>query len=123
MRAAILVSLAVCVGCSGAAIDRRTEDGGQSQQPQAVQVVVTELASQLGVDPGDLAVTSREEVTWTSAALGCPDPGKMYAQATTPGWRLTIVGPGETSRQVHATEDGSYWVICEGGRPAKPTRR
>ena len=123
VKAAIVVSLAMCVGCTGAATDRGAETGGVSDQPQAVQRVVAELATQLGVEAGELAVTAREEVTWTSAALGCPEPGKMYAQATTPGWRLTVTGPDETNRQVHAAEDGSYWVICEGGRPVKPGGR
>jgi len=115
--------LVACVGCTGAAADRAADEGRHADQPQAVRRVVADLAAQLGVEAGELAVTAREEVNWPSAALGCPEPGKMYAQAITPGWRLTVAGPGDARRQIHANQDGSYWVICEDGRPVKPVGR
>jgi len=115
----LCLALAACAGCRGAGADRAAA-AVQPDQPAGVQRVVRELAASLGVEPAELQVTSREAVTWSSAALGCPEPGKMYAQATTPGWRLTVAGPGDASRRVHATEDGSYWVVCAAGRPGRP---
>ena len=61
--------------------------------PAAQKVVAaarTDLIQRLGVAEGDIITRSVEEVEWPNASLGCPQPGKMYAQVITPGFRIVL---------------------------------
>ena len=67
-------------------------------------------ADALGVSPDAVTVLEIEAVEWRDASLGCPQPGMMYAQVITPGYRAAIEVEGE-QYQVHmdANERGT---IC-----------
>ena len=39
---------------------------------------------------GDPTLVTAEAVTWTSGALGCPEPGKYYTQALVEGMRVVV---------------------------------
>lgn len=45
--------------------------------------------------PADAALTviHAEQRDWPDSSLGCPQPGKVYAQVITPGWLVIIAGP------------------------------
>ena len=49
-----------------------------------------DLARRLNTHPDDIHVQDVESVTWPDASLGVPEPGMMYAQVLTPGWRITL---------------------------------
>src|SRR5688572_15903148 len=51
---------------------------------------VDDLASSLGVDPGEVEVVAVEEVTWRDGSRGCAQPGMSYTQALTDGSRITL---------------------------------
>lgn len=70
------------------------------------------LAAQTGIDLGAMEVVSIEEVEWPNGALGCPQPGQMYMEVITPGYRVVIEAEGETY-QIHTNHDGSSVVICD----------
>lgn len=74
------------------------------------------LATQTGVDAGQLQVQSAEAVEWPDGSLGCPEPGMMYTQAIVPGYRLTFTD-GSRTYEVHTNSDGTNAVLCENGRP------
>lgn len=59
-----------------------------------VAEAVTDLADHLGVDPADVTVVSREDVTWPDGSLGCPQPGVSYTMAQVPGSRLVLAAQG-----------------------------
>lgn len=59
-------------------------------------LAVAHLAQQLGISPDAITVVTIEEVTWPDASLGCPQPGMMYAQVLTPGYRLVLEAAGKT---------------------------
>jgi len=40
------------------------------------------------IAPGDISVTSFEEKQFSDSSLGCPEEGKMYAQAITDGFQI-----------------------------------
>ena len=52
---------------------------------RAVQYAVGDLARSLGADRTAIEVLEHRRVTWTSSALGCPEPDQMYLQAIVPG--------------------------------------
>ncbi|MBX7236156.1 MAG: hypothetical protein K1X65_17365 [Caldilineales bacterium] len=72
----------------------------------AVQVV----ASALGLSPAEITVTAIEEMEWSDASLGCPQPGYAYAQVITPGYRATVQAGGQTYA-VHMDDQG-YGLVC-----------
>lgn len=51
---------------------------------------VTDLASRLGLDPGQITVVSWEEVTWRDGSIGCPQPGMVYTQALVNGSKIVL---------------------------------
>ncbi len=61
---------------------------------KANAVVVTkcqqDLAQRLNIPVKDIAVIDAEAKVWPDAALGMPEPGKVYAQVQTPGWRIVL---------------------------------
>ncbi len=74
------------------------------------------LATQTGVDAGQLQVQRAEAVEWPDGSLGCPEPGMMYTQAIVPGYRITFTD-GSRTYEVHTNSDGTNAVLCENGRP------
>ncbi len=88
-------------------------------QQDATDLARTTLARALGCAADDVAVINAEAVEWSDSALGCPQPGMMYKQMITPGYRVTLEHDGRRY-QVH-TDDGRRAVRCaraglSGGR-------
>lgn len=52
-----------------------------------------------------ITVVSTEQVEWSNASLGCPQPDMMYAQVITPGYRIILEANGQTY-QYHSGLDG-----------------
>lgn len=52
--------------------------------------MITDLSERLGVDATAIRVVAVEEVTWSDASLGCPQPGMSYAQVVTDGMRVIL---------------------------------
>lgn len=86
---------------------------GMPGQQQAVDVCVRALAEKLGLPKGEIQVLEVESVEWPDTSLGCPEPGMMYAQVITPGFRVRLRAGGKT--YVFHT-DGLRAVTC--GVPA-----
>lgn len=80
-----------------------------------VEPAVEDLATRLGVNPTDITVVSSEEVTWRDASLGCPEPGRMYAQVLTPGVRIVLEVNGRHF-DYHAAA-GKPPFLCENPQP------
>lgn len=100
-----------------------------------IGLAITDLATTLGLDEDAVAVVLVEEVVWSDASLGCPQPGMSYAQVITDGMRIILQagdalfdyrsgGTSEPFRCVQAvisekgspgvyeiTEDGSVIVV------------
>jgi hypothetical protein len=56
-----------------------------------VELAKKDLAQRLGVEEQSISLVGQiEEVTWPDTSLGCPEPGMMYAQVLTPGYRFTL---------------------------------
>jgi hypothetical protein len=63
---------------------------------EAVALAVSRaLATQRGISPSDVKVLSVEAVVWPDSSLGCPEPGQMYLQVLTPGYRVAAEVAGE----------------------------
>lgn len=77
--------------------------------PEAAAVAC--LAGQLDIPPEAVRVVSSAAVQWPDTSLGCPQPGMVYAQVITPGYRF-VLEAGEARYEVHTDETGQMVVAC-----------
>lgn len=84
--------------------------GDESRRERVSQSARLDLARRLGVSVDDVTVVSVEAVRWTDAALGCPEPGKVYAQVLVDGYRLVLDCAG---RRYEYRSDGRRVRLCE----------
>jgi hypothetical protein len=83
----------------------------------ATQLARTLLANDLRCAVDDIQVVDVEAVEWNDSALGCPQPGMMYMQMITPGYRITLEHAAQRYH-VH-TDAGRRAVRCDRARPSK----
>jgi hypothetical protein len=79
-----------------------------------VAAAVADLARRRGVDAARIAVAGAEPLDWPDAGLGCPEPGRSYAQVITPGWRIQLTLDGQTITY-HANRSGTVLTPCPRG--------
>ena len=104
-----------------------TPTEGTAVVPQEAEEIVSaieqDLAEQLNIETDQIQIVSVEAVEWPDASLGCPQPGMMYAQMITPGYRVELQAEGKT--YVYHTGPGGF-VRCEEEQrfeePAKDLR-
>ncbi|MCC6627656.1 MAG: hypothetical protein IT340_09670 [Chloroflexi bacterium] len=78
----------------------------------AVQAAVAEAARLHALEPGRVRVISVTAMEWPDTALGCPQPGRIYAQVITPGWRIHLMAGGQAVA-VHTNSSGSALIACD----------
>lgn len=78
-----------------------------------VRLASQDLAGRLGLATEEIRLVSVEGVEWSDTSLGCPQPGMMYAQVITPGFRVMFQAQGRTYE--YHTDTGQVVVLCEDG--------
>lgn len=91
-----------------------TSNGGVSMNPQ-VERAIDDLANRKGADPSQVIVESVENVEWRDSSLGCPQPGMMYAQVITPGFRIIL--RLDALRYTYHADRSRRLTLCENPRP------
>ncbi len=79
---------------------------------QVVAAAKAYLANELDIASDDITAVVIEPVQWSDASLGCPEPGKAYAQVITPGYRI-VLKAGQKEYELHTDQSGQAIVICE----------
>lgn len=79
--------------------------------PGPVAAAVQALAARLNVPESAITVVSWEPVDWPDTSLGCPEPGMMYAQVITPGYRVVLEVEGKTY-EAHTDRGGQRVAFC-----------
>jgi hypothetical protein len=98
----------------------KDDDAGQSPPatiprdniPAPVQRAIETAAADAGVTASEVGLISFEEVEWNDTALGCPEPGGMYAQVITSGFDVRLLVDGN-EREYH-TDLNTAVVRCDG---------
>ncbi len=90
----------------GPPMDRRTSSGVEALTTLAKQ----DLVGRTGVSEAQITVVSATSEEWRDSSLGCPQPGGMYAQVITPGYRIVLEAGGK--RYEYHT-DSSRVVLCQ----------
>ena len=65
-----------------------------------------------GLGEDAIVLEAWESVMWRDSSLGCPEPGKVYLQVLTPGYRFVFQAGGATY-EVHTDERGRSAVMCK----------
>jgi hypothetical protein len=84
-----------------------------------VDWALQDAASRTQRDASLLRVTLVEAVTWPDGALGCPQPGREYAQVLVSGYRIRIAAGTETL-EYHGSVRGQPF-FCPAVRIQPPT--
>ncbi len=77
----------------------------------AVGQAKADLARRKGIDKDEITVVTVEAVDWPDTSLGCPEPGMMYAQIITPGYKILLSYEGKIYEYHSGKEDRI--VFCE----------
>lgn len=84
--------------------ERKLEEGSVA--------AVEHLAAELGIPAEEIEVLSVARYEWPDTSLGCPEPGRSYAQVVTEGYSV-ILRARDGEYEVHTDLDGRIAVICE----------
>lgn len=86
---------------------------GQEQPPTSVvQAALDAASAQLDVATDNLVVVMAAQRDWPDTSLGCPEPGRTYAQVITPGYVLTIDTDDLVTEIQVNTDTESRATIC-----------
>ncbi len=79
--------------CAGSAAEPRI-----AAAARLAELARRDLAARLGIDADAVKTTSVRPQSWPDASLGCPEPGRSYAQVVTPGFLIELAAEGKTYR-------------------------
>ncbi len=75
-----------------------------------VALAKSNLAERLTVSVDQISLVSVEATDWPDASLGCPQPGQVYAQVVTPGYRV-VLEQAQKQYEYHTGLKGQM-VLC-----------
>jgi len=73
---------------------------------------VEHLAGELGIPAEEIELQSIARYEWPDASMGCPEPGRVYAQVVTQGYSVVLMVSGE-EYEVHTDLEGRAAVTCQ----------
>lgn len=121
---ALLGLTLLLLGCSATPASGG-QGAGQSEEPTPkdasippgaealVQLAKEDLSKRLGLSVSQVMVATVEEIDWPSTALGCPEPGKVYAQVITPGYKITLTTASKL--YTYHTDRSKRVILCQKG--------
>lgn len=86
---------------------------------QAIDLAKSLVVKEHHIDESLLKVEEAEAVDWPDGSLGCPEPGMMYTQMITPGYRV-VLRTEQGWFNVHLAN--GHGKLCEKGRIRIPRR-
>ena len=84
----------------------------ETTQDEAVSAAREVLSASLDISSSQIVLLSVEEVMWGNTSLGCPEPGKQYAEVIVSGFRVIFEYQGQ-KYEYHTNIDGSMVVTCQ----------
>ena len=80
---------------------------------RVIQLARQDLAQKLKVPIEEIREVSVEAMEWPDTSLGCPQPGLMYAQMITPGFKVVLAAKDKTVEYEYHTDSGRRVVLCD----------
>ncbi|HMB23726.1 MAG: hypothetical protein ACM33V_12895 [Chloroflexota bacterium] len=75
-----------------------------------VSLAKEDLAERLKIATDQITLVKTADMTWPNAALGCPSPGKVYAQGRVPGYQIRLEAGG--TEYVYNTDLSGQIILC-----------
>lgn len=88
----------------------RTPTPDAEERERLVAMARQDLSQRTGVPASEIQVVSVTRESWRDTSLGCPEPGKAYAQVLVPGYRIVLEARGQ-HYQYHTSTDRV--VLCD----------
>jgi hypothetical protein len=101
-------------------IDPTVAEGQDPGLDRLVAQAKEDFGRRLTIPVDQIELLEVQEVVWPDASLGCPQPGMMYAQVITPGYRVVLQAGGQT-KEYHA-DASSFVLLCENPSVGMPSR-
>lgn len=78
-------------------------------------LVKRDLAERLKIGVDQISAVKAVEMTWPNAALGCPQPGKVYAQGLVAGFKIWL--EANDAQYIYHTDMNGQFVLCPEQNP------
>ncbi|HEX2910174.1 MAG TPA: hypothetical protein VH186_05155 [Chloroflexia bacterium] len=100
---------------------------GNANSPSAVpdeskaayNAALQDLVKRTNVTPASVQVVNISQEEFNDSSLGCAEPGRMYTQVITPGYRIQLEANGQTY-DYRTSLSGRIVVLCgPNNRPVK----
>ena len=103
-------------------LDSTPESAEMPLNPPPIEKFISlskkDLADRLQVDADRIALVRTAEIVWPNAALGCPAPGKVYAQGRVPGFQIWL--EVEETEYIYNTDYNGQVILCPEQGPDNP---
>ena len=83
-----------------------------------LETLIADLAGRLKISAEEITVVQARAVEWNDGSLGCPQPGLMYIQVITLGFRVIIHANGGYY-DYHTDARGNF-ILCGDGSTIEP---
>ena len=77
-----------------------------------LDAIIADLAESLDISAEEITVVQAREVEWNDGSLGCPQPGMMYIQVITPGFRVVLLAKDQMFD--YHTDTNTRFILCNG---------
>ena len=71
---------------------------------------IADLAERLEISADEITIVQAHAVEWNDGSLGCPQPGLMYIQVITPGFRVVLLAKDQMFD--YHTDTNSQFILC-----------
>ena len=78
--------------------------------PDLLETLLVDLAERLEISSEEITVVQARAVEWNDGSLGCPQPGLMYFQVITPGFRVVLLAKDQLFD--YHTDTNSQFILC-----------
>ena len=75
-----------------------------------VDLTKKDLASHLNIEMEQITLREAMAIDWPDASLGCPSPGKVYAQGRVPGYKIWLEADG--TEYIYHTDLTGQVILC-----------
>jgi hypothetical protein len=117
VRALLIAALLATIGgtncgpAPGASASPGPSMSTSAEAQQAIAQALADAASRTGVESDRWRLLEVAAQEWPDTGLGCPEPGKLYAQVLTPGYLIRLEAGGRIL-EYHA--GAGRVAYCEG---------
>ena len=77
-----------------------------------LDAIIADLAKRLEISINEISVVQARAVEWNDGSLGCPQPGMMYIQVITPGFRVVLLAEDQIFD--YHTDTKAQFILCNG---------